>query len=440
VDYALAGEIVLKLFFLVIILFIAFLVHELGHFIAARIFGINVKAVEIGRGRTVYDRTDKKGTRWKVGLVPFGALVNLDAGEGGGFYARPYWQRFFTIAAGPAVNLALPFMLFSAFYILAGQPSGPPVVAGIGKDLPAETAGLIPGDRVLQVNGRDVLNFKDIWEEAYQGVAETRFKIQRGDKIHEIAVEPLWVEYLDDGISRANPRFGIMWTHTPFKFSALHQIDGLNVKGDEGATREALNRSMGKTVLIKLLGSDGEVYDYYFTPLASSNPDLNNQGTRDYKLAYLGPTKDNFYLRQPVSEQFSDAVAYAKERIEKIAVLPLQLLPVDMYAIQDADAVHSKETAAKNYAYSFVHGLAVASILIGLINLLPLPYLDGGHIVVQGIEAARRRPMTRKAKGILFACTFLALYLSVLHANIDNLPHYIDSRLKKVHEFISQEE
>lgn len=435
-----AAELVLKLFFLVIILFIAFVVHELGHFIAARIFGIDVKTVEIGRGRKIFGRTDKRGARWSIGVVPFGAHVNLDAGEGGGFFTRPYWQRALTIAAGPLVNLALPFILFTGFYVLAGQPSTPPVVVGVAQGLPAEEAGIRPGDRVLAVNGRDVLNFRDIWEEAYTGNAvESVFKIDRDGEIHDIAVTPLWADYMDDGIRRQNPRFGILWTHTPFKFDALRAINGEAMNGDDHV-RKTLLANMGRQALIDLKSTDGEAYNYYFRPLRKVNPDIENPESRYHKLVYLGPTRDNFYLRQPVAAQFHDALKYAANRIGQIALLPFQLLPIDVYALQDEDAVGLRESAFRNYSYNFIHGLAVASILIGLINLLPLPYLDGGHIVVQGIEAARRKPMTRKAKAWLFGWAFLGLYLSVLHANIDNVPHYIDSRLKKVHEFINQKE
>ncbi|MCE7888064.1 MAG: RIP metalloprotease [Alphaproteobacteria bacterium PRO2] len=438
-DIPVAAEIALKLIFLVIILFIAFILHELGHFIAARVFGIEVKTVEIGGGRRIFERTDRKGTRWSLGIIPFGAHVNLDAGEGGGFFTRPYWQRALTIAAGPLVNLALPFILFSGFYVAIGQPSTPPVVVGIAQGLPAKEAGVKPGDRVLAVNGREVLNFRDIWEEAYTGGAvESVFRIDRDGKIHDIAVIPLWVDYMDDGIRRQNPRFGMLWTHTPFKFSALRTINGEAMNGDDDKVRKTLLANMGRTTLIDLKVTDGEIYNYYFRPLREVNPDIQNPESRYYKLAYLGPARDNFYLRQPLMAQLHDAAHYAAGRIAQIAKLPFQLLPIDVYALRDDDAVGLKESALRNYCYSFIHGLAVASILIGLINLLPLPYLDGGHILVQGIEAARRKPMPRKAKALLFAGTFLALYLTVLGANFDNVPHYIDSRLKKAHEFIKQ--
>jgi Zn-dependent protease len=76
-------------------------------------------------------------------------------------------------------------------------------------------------------------------------------------------------------------------------------------------------------------------------------------------------------------------------------------------------------------------------VIVGLVNLLPLPGLDGGQLLIQGLERARKQKISRKAKAKVFGLVFLILYLSVLFTNLDNIPYYIDSRAKKVHELIN---
>ncbi|MEM7651468.1 MAG: site-2 protease family protein [Pseudomonadota bacterium] len=91
-----------------------------------------------------------------------------------------------------------------------------------------------------------------------------------------------------------------------------------------------------------------------------------------------------------------------------------------------------------NIFYRYLHLFAVASVIVGLVNLLPLPNLDGGQLLIQSIERARKKPLPRKQKAKIFALAFLCLYLSILFTNLDNMPGYIDSRVKKVHEIIDQ--
>lgn len=435
---------VLKIILLVFILFFALLVHELGHFFAAQIFRVPVNAVSVGRGRTIFTRINKKGTQWKLGAIPFGAHVDLS-----GMEQNPYWQRALIIAAGPLANFVVPFFLLAGFYLIAGQPSIPPVIVGIEKGFIAEAAGLQPGDRVIAINNIPVHNFRDIWREAYEksqgkkGEVEAIYKIRRGERVLDIKIKPVWAEYLDDdGIPRSNARYGIIWEHIGFKLSTIIAINGENVQKKPDRARELFIKNFDRPITIEMKGPDLKPYFYKVTPRAAANPDIGNKKKKGYKLIYLGPSRDNFYLHQSVGAQISDALHYTLKGIGKIAAIPFQIFPVDQYAITDENRVSGGQTAiAKitNLAYGIIHNFMVASILIGLVNLLPLPFLDGGYIVMQGVEAARRKPLTRKARALLFVACFLAFYLSALFANIDNLPRYIDSRLKKVHEFMKSE-
>ena len=219
----------------ILIVFMVMLIHEMGHFMVARFLGMPVKSVVIGRGRVLRCWTDKHGARWDLRLWPIGAHVHLTGMEeeqdnthsarAMAFHARPYRYRMAVILAGPFINLLTPFILFPLFYLAVGQPSGPPVIAGIEVGLAAEKAGLQPGDHFLSVDGVPFSNFQDIWRIAYEkGAVESRYRIARGDEIFTLDFLPGWEKYDDDGITRANARFGISWHHTPFALTSITRL------------------------------------------------------------------------------------------------------------------------------------------------------------------------------------------------------------------------
>jgi regulator of sigma E protease len=424
-----------KIALLLVIIFIALLVHELGHLFAARFLKIPVRSVQIGRGKILFDVKDGKATHWAIHAIPFGANVQISDDV---FFTRPYRQRFFVIMAGPLINLFLPFIVFAGFYLAIGQPAIPPLIVGVEQGLIADKAGLKAGDRILEINHQPVASYKDIWRLGYEsGAVENLYKIQRGEKMFELKLKPLWSEYRDeDGIDRANARFGILWTHTPLKMKAFEKINGRDVMDKPDLARELLLKNMDRDVILQIKGPDKGPYIYKTHLYAASNPHLNDKTHEEYEGVYLAATRDNFYLRQSALAQISDAADYTLERIGKIAALPFQLLPLDPYAISDEHAVGNPDTRLANHAYAFLHKLAIASIFIGLLNLLPLPYLDGGHIAIQGIEAAQNKPVSRRFKARFFGLIFALAYFSILLSNMDNLPRYIDLKVKKLQDSI----
>lgn len=430
----------LKIVGLLFIVFIVLIVHELGHFCAARLLGMKVQSVEIGRGRKVAGWRDKKGTIWLFRSLPLGACVHIEGEEAGDFRDRPFWQRMLTIFAGPAVNLVLPFFLLAGFYLCIGQPSAPPVIVGVQEGLAMDRAGLRAGDVVLAVDGQRVLRVKDIWALGYEeGLGAHVYKIRRDDRIFDVEIRPEWAAYNDEkGIGRAHPRYGVLWEHGPFKMKDIRGINGIDVANASGKAREILIRNFDRLVEIDLKGPEGRSYPYKVFPRSSLNPDINTPDHEDFNLVYLGSVRGNFYLRKDALSQIQDASAYVVNRVGKIAALPFQIFPIDPYALTDEYKVSGPETRMVNFSYDFLHRLSVASILIGLLNLLPLPYLDGGYVLVQGIERMTKRALSVKNKARIFAFSFFVLYLSVAVSNMDNVPGYIDSRLKKVHEVLNQ--
>ena len=153
--------------------------HELGHYSVARWFGVGAETFSIGFGREIAGWTDKRGTRWKVGWLPLGGFVRFTgdmdpASMGKGldklspelrarsFHAKPVWQRFLIVLAGPAANFILAVAIFAGFFAAYGVPRTPPVVGQVAVGSAAQRAGLEVGDRILAINDRAIGQFQDI--------------------------------------------------------------------------------------------------------------------------------------------------------------------------------------------------------------------------------------------------------------------------------------
>ena len=427
-----------------LLIFITLVLHELGHYFAARMFKMPVDSIVIGRGRTLRHWGDHHGTRWSFRRWPLGAHVHLQGleglSEGGSFAARPFWQRTVTILAGPLANLAILPFLFFAFYILVGQPSTPPVLVGIEPGLAADKAGMQVGDRFLAVDGKPVANFQDIWRVAYsKGAVQSIYTIQRGDKIFDIPFTPGWTEYKDeDGIERKNARFGVTWQHSPLKLSAVMSVKGQNTEDDEDKARRLLLKNMGKEIIVGFEGPDGKEKPARVILSTAQNVNLDNPDHDDYERVFFGQTRGNIYLDRPAFEYAIEALRKSATMIKNVAGTPFQLLPIDPYKLKDSSEVMHEDTRALNVFYKYMHLFALTCVIIALVNLLPLPYMDGGHFLTQTIERVLKKPLSRKRKATLFVLIFFSLYAIVVVSNMDKVPGYIDSRLEKVHDFIDK--
>ena len=166
--------------FIVIISAIVF-IHEWGHFAVARFFGVKVDEFSIGFGKELYGWCDKRGTRWKICLLPLGGFVKMhgDASEASvpdekalekmsedekkiSFHFKPLWQKALIVFAGPAINFILAITIYSGIYMSYGklELKIPPVVTEVVEDSAAAEIGLLPGDRILTLDGKEIKYFK----------------------------------------------------------------------------------------------------------------------------------------------------------------------------------------------------------------------------------------------------------------------------------------
>ena len=155
-------------------------VHELGHYLVGRLCGVKADIFSIGFGRELFGWTDKRGTRWKVSLLPLGGYVKFagDMNAAGQpsdewlmlpaeerartFQAKPVWQRFLIVFAGPFTNFFVAIVIIAGFVYAAGNYATPPVIAKVEPASAAAQAGLQPNDTIVALDGQRIETFDDV--------------------------------------------------------------------------------------------------------------------------------------------------------------------------------------------------------------------------------------------------------------------------------------
>lgn len=331
-------------------------IHELGHYLVARWFGVGAEQFSIGFGREIAGWTDKRGTRWKVGWLPLGGYVRFvgdmnpasqadaDAqltpeARAVAFHNKPWWQRFLIVLAGPAANFLLAIAIFAAFFASFGMPRTPAVIGQVQPGSVAAAAGLQPGDRIEAIAGQDVESFEDLKRiVSIRPDEQVVISIERSGQKRDVAA-----------------RLGAQ--HVTDEFGQSYRIGLLGVLG-------------GQRALERL-------------PIASVVP----EATR-YTFALTRSMIDG--LAQIVTGRRSTKDLGGPLKMAQIAGQQASLGP-----------------------FEFIQLIALFSINLGFINLLPVPMLDGGHLVFYAAEAVRRRPVSLRAQDWAFRGG-LALLLALL--------------------------
>lgn len=340
-------------------------VHEMGHYLAGRLFGIHAEAFSIGFGREVAGFTDRRGTRWKFGWLPLGGYVKFagdmnpasqpdaawlslpPAERARTFQAKPVWQRAIVVAAGPAVNFVLAMLILGGFALAYGEARTPPVIGQVEAGSAAARAGLRPGDRITALGGRPMARHEDM---------VSFIRIRAGESVR--------VDYVRDG--------------------APASVDAV-----VGTLRE------------------------------------RDRFGNEYRFGRLGIAPGRPVIL-PVS--LSEAPGVAVRRTGEIVTLMVETLgqiisgrrPISELGgpLQIAKVAGEQFTLGLN---AFVFLLALVSINLGFINLLPVPMLDGGHLMFYAIEAIRRRPLEPRVQEWAFRGGLAALLALMLLVTFNDL-------------------
>lgn len=339
--------------------------HELGHYLAGRWFGVRAEEFSIGFGREVAGFTDRRGTRWKFGLLPLGGYVRfagdmnpasqpsaewlaLPAAERAQtFQAKPVWQRAIIVAAGPIANFLVAVAILAAFALAFGQRVTPPVIGLVAPKSAAATAGLQPGDRIVSLGGRTIDDFADMSTfTALRAGAPVTISYERGG-------ETLSVDAVI-GTQTLKDRFG-------------------NV-----SRRGVLGIGPGESVIqpVSLLEA----------------PLVGVRRTWEILVTTVDGLQQLILGRVPVSELGGPL------RIAQISGQTMALGPLELVGL-----------------------IAFVSINLGFINLLPVPVLDGGHLLFYAVEAVRRRPVEPQVMEWAYRGGFFAILALMLLVTLNDL-------------------
>jgi len=392
------------LLYFVIALGILIFVHEFGHFLAARFFGVRVETFSIGFGPKLF-KFKCCGTEFAVSLIPLGGYVKM-AGEDPDkpvkspdeFYAKPPWQRIVIALAGPLMNLLLAVVFFAVSYSIGRYiPSYQVEAAKVGFVL-SENVPLKPGDVIVEANGKRVKNWKELNEiVALNPNREITLEVERNGKVETVKVKTGIDEKNGIGtlpvVPAINPTIGKVIKNSPAEKAGLKPGDViLKINGKE-ITRweqvvELIGKSNGKPVELLILRNGKKLK-------ITVKPQLNKKLGR-YTIGIV-PKVNLVFVKYPFPEAVKKGIEEFKSQTVLFFTFLYKLITGQASFKSLGGPILIAEVAGKAAEAgisNFIYFMGFISLQLGYFNLLPLPVLDGGLIVLFLIELLRRRPVS----------------------------------------------
>ena len=350
-------------------------VHEFGHFIVARSLGVSVSAFSIGFGKELWSRTDKKGTVWKISAIPLGGYCQFlgDVDESSStsdvdlskyteeeqkhlFATQTPYKKLAIAIAGPLFNYLFAFITFFGLFYFVGSYDIPPIVSEVIKESPAEKAGIIKGDKILEINNQKINDWSDISKEVSIAVNDVNLKIERNNQQLVLTVPLKDMEYAFD--------------------------------------------ESEKPIKRRMIGIKGEA--------------------KQFKII-----KDNF--------NFGASVKKAAEEVYNVTDMTLRGVGQMLTGERSGEDVGgiiriaemSGDISRTRGILDFLYFMALLSINLGLINLFPIPVLDGGHVVIYLLEIGSRRELNTKFRDYLVKIGRGFILFLMVFATWNDIKHLI---------------
>ena len=419
-----------------LVLSVLVFIHEWGHYIVARMCGVRVEIFSIGFGPELFGFDDAHGTRWKFSLVPLGGYVKMygdaDPASAGhedsdaipdtkrheAFFAKPVAQRAAVVFAGPAINYVYAIIVMAFVFAFNGQSLTPPYASAVVGGSAAETAGFMPHDEIIAINGEAVRSFEDIRKSVLVGLDEKRiFTVVRDGQEVDLTAYPDKKQEEDRfGFSSSRGFLGITGAQHAVLLKTITSVDGAAVEGAEAVRAALQDKIDGEKPFWIGVGGDDR---FLVSPQRAMNADFDNQ---DY-LALSDGREDIIMQYSPLQ-----ALGHATVEVWSTTTSTLQALGQMFTGARSATELGglirigalAGDIAQKGFI-ALIMFSALLSVNLGLLNLFPIPVLDGGHLVFYAIEAASGKPVSEKAQDIAFRFGFGFLIAVMAFANINDI-------------------
>ena len=412
-------------FYLLVTLIVLVTFHEMGHFLMARWAGLHVVRFSVGFGRPLVSWHDRRGTEFCIAAVPLGGYVRMyDRRDGDAARHAPRvpaksydvlgpWWRIAVALAGPAANFVLAFLVFWLIAVM-GVSSLVPIVGSVAEQSPAQRAGLAPGEEIVAVDGVETPAWADVGLALARRLGDTGTielrTIRAGVPVrHEVWVED-WLGDVQDPDTIGELGIGL---------DRLALVGGVEAGGaaEQGGLRPG----------DRIVAVDGEPVSLWseFVARIQSNPEqelavtverdggetsvtitpAHRTAQNGVEYGYAGawletPTR---LLRYGPFDALGHAAAETYDKTVLTVDLLAKMLTLDVPATNLAGPITIGKVAgdsARAGLDRFLWILALLSISLGIVNLVPIPILDGGHVVYALLEVVRSKPVSMRAQAI----------------------------------------
>jgi regulator of sigma E protease len=411
------GSVAFTLAAFVVALSIIVAVHEYGHYIVGRWTGIHAEVFSLGFGPVLFARTDKHGTVWQIAALPFGGYVKFlgdanaasvgavevtEADKRRTMLGAPLWARASTVAAGPVFNFILSIIIFGAVIMGQGQAADPVRVETVIALPEGVESGLRPGDEILGVNGipgetvEDLLTALSEIEEA----PTVTWTLRRDGQ--EQTVTGSWpYPPVASGLNPNSAAYDIDMRVG----DVVTAIDGQPIYAF-GQLVDAVTGSDGRPLVLDVYRA-GEALEFVLTP---RRVDLPTDGGGFETRWLIGLSGGLHFTMQTETPGFFTALQLAAGQVWSIMQSSLSgLWHMITGAISSCNLsgpvgiAQASGAMASQGGTSFIWFVAVLSTAVGLLNLFPVPILDGGHLVFHAYEGVTGRKPSDGALRVLMA-------------------------------------
>lgn len=403
------------------------LVHELGHFWAALSVGVRVETFSIGFGPRLFGFR-RRDTDFRISAVPFGGYVRMMGEQPGdeaaadprSFQSKARWQRAIVIIAGPLMNVILAIAVVAGLYMYGFPkevPSTDAVVSSVAPNSAAALAGIQSGDRIVQIGSKHDPSWQDVLtQEALNANHALRVVVDRKQQKMTFFVTPRMDPKEGVGVAgwRGDVQVGEVAKGAPAEAAGLKPGDVLISVNREpiesfATVQQAIIKSCGRPVELDVMRNN-QLQEVSVTPAPGNNPKLPCQ----IGIAFRMPVK---MVKLSLGPAISESLRFNRQNATMIfevlgSIVERRVSPKTLAGPIGMSQMASE--AAQEGPSSFLGLMAIVSLNLAIFNLLPIPILDGGTLLLLIIEMLLQREVSMQVKETVFKLGFVFLMMVVV--------------------------